>query len=115
MVLNPERRAGVTIKTTICHHWSQPTQSATKSPGSAHGSFISASVLRKESLATPDFYRTFRKLYISCRSVTLSYPIPEERSLLGVLRKMSDGSQAFAVQGDVWSRHGDISEQQPNS
>lgn len=87
VVLNPERRAGVTIKTTICHHWSQPTQPAPKLPGFAHRSFIPASVLRRESLATPDFYRTFRKLYISCRSVTLSYTYCRRNELIGCFGK----------------------------
>lgn len=96
VVLNPERRAGVTIKTTICHHWSQPTQAAPKSRGSAHKSFISASVLRKESLATPDFYRTFRKLYISYRSVTLSYHLLQKKNeLIGCFGKWVPAAKLF--------------------
>lgn len=87
VVLNPERRAGVTIKTTIYHHWSQPTQQATKSPGSAHRSFISASALRKESLATSNFYRIWRKLYISCRSGALSYSYSRRDECIGCFWK----------------------------
>ena len=53
LVLNPETRAGVTIKTPICHHWSQLTQPATNPPGSVHGSLISASAFKRKKPKKP--------------------------------------------------------------
>lgn len=99
VVLNPEKRAGVTIKTPICHHRLQLTQSATHPPGSAQGSFLSALPLRKESLATPDFYRIFRKLHISGRSVAFFFPYSRRNEFIGCFWKWASGAKLRLYEG----------------